>query len=267
MRNKIFSLFVITLLLLFVAFFVNLFFNCITLHSSFDVDYNELKYAELTFEKYELIKQPKSGNYYEIYFKEYDKPFEISNITKKGLNKEVLNKLDFNEKITVYYRVNSSGKYLYAICEMKSESMILIELSDYKKANQENQVIGMILCPVMVILGVFLLVLYIRWSLNENNFFTQIKEKKESELLGKVKIEYIKDGNVIRIYNSLEVCSLVINGNVVDKYVGFVATPFCIKGKVVTNYKDILVEAKMGHLFIKLYYDGKVVGKKFMGLG
>ena len=267
MRNKIFSFFIITLLLFVIALFINLFVNCITLYSSFDVDYNELKYAELTFEKYELIKRHKSGDFYEIYFEEYDKPFEISSITKKELDKEALKKINFNEKITVYYKENSSGKYLYEICEMKSGSMVLIDLSNYKNANQENQVLGMIFCPILVLSVVFLLVLYIRWALNENKFLAQIKEKNESELLGKVKLEYIKNGNVIRVYNSLEICSLVINGRVVDRYIGFVSTPFCLKGKVSINGKNILVEARMGHLFMKLYYDGKTVGKKFMGLG
>jgi len=267
MWKKIGSFLIITLLIFVICLFSNLFINCIKLYSAFDIDYNDLRYAELTFEKYELIKKYKSGDFYEIYFEEYDKPFEISSITKKEVDKNLLNNLKYKDKVKVYFIDNSSQKYPYEICEMKSKNAILLELSNFKDANQENQVVGMIMCPIMILAVLCLMILYIRWVCNEKTLLSQIKEKKESEILGKVKIEYIKDENTIRIYNSLEMCSLVINGNVVDKYIGFVSAPFCLKGKIISNDKVVLVEAKMGHLFMKLYYDGKVVCKKFMGLG
>jgi len=52
------------------------------------------------------------------------------------------------------------------------------------------------------------------------------------EDLGKIRIEYKKDNNVIKIYNSPFVCSLVINGIVVDQYMGAVAWPFILHGTI-----------------------------------
>lgn len=85
--------------------------------------------------------------------------------------------------------------------------------------------------------------------------------------LGKLRIEYRQDNNIIQIYNSPTVCSLVINGNVVDVYRGFVAIPFKLKGSITREEKEIQIMAKMGLLFMKLYYDGVCVAKKFMGFG
>ena len=68
-----------------------------------------------------------------------------------------------------------------------------------------------------------------------------------------------------QVYNSPNICTLVINGKAVDCYVGLVSTSFCLTGKVKTFEKDVLVEAKMGYLYMKLYCDGNLVAKVFMG--
>lgn len=62
-------------------------------------------------------------------------------------------------------------------------------------------------------------------------------------------------------------CSLVINDKVIDQFFGLVASTFTLKGKIEENGKVILIEAKMGYANMKLYYDGKLVKKIFMGLG
>ena len=85
--------------------------------------------------------------------------------------------------------------------------------------------------------------------------------------LGQIRIEYKENDNIIRIYNSPQVCSLVINNKVVDQYLGLVATRFCLKGEINTNNELITVEAKMGYFNMRLYYNGRLVAKKFMGLG
>ena len=85
--------------------------------------------------------------------------------------------------------------------------------------------------------------------------------------LGKIRIEYKENDNVVQIYNSPQACSLVINGKVVDQYLGLVATRFCLKGEVVSNNERITVEAKMGYFNMRLYYNARPVAKKFMGLG
>ena len=85
--------------------------------------------------------------------------------------------------------------------------------------------------------------------------------------LGRIRIEYKENDNIIQIYNSPQACSLVINNKVVDQYLGLVATRFCLKGEINTNNELITVEAKMGYFNMRLYYNGRLVAKKFMGLG
>ena len=85
--------------------------------------------------------------------------------------------------------------------------------------------------------------------------------------LGRIRIEYKENNNIIQIYNSPQACSLVINNKVVDQYLGLVATRFCLKGEINTNNELITVEAKMGYFNMRLYYNGRLVAKKFMGLG
>ena len=85
--------------------------------------------------------------------------------------------------------------------------------------------------------------------------------------LGRIRIEYKENDNIIQIYNSPQACSLVINNKVVDQYLGLVATRFCLKGEINTMNELITVEAKMGYFNMRLYYNGRLVAKKFMGLG
>ena len=70
--------------------------------------------------------------------------------------------------------------------------------------------------------------------------------------LGRIRIEYKENDNIIQIYNSPQACSLVINNKVADQYLGLVATPFCLKGEINTKNELITVEAKMGHFKILL---------------
>lgn len=86
--------------------------------------------------------------------------------------------------------------------------------------------------------------------------------------LGKLRMEYEQDGNVVQVYNAPTVCSLVINGEVVDEYRGLVAGRFVLEGQIEREGEEpIPVEAKMGYIYMRLYYGNVCVGKKFMGFG
>lgn len=85
--------------------------------------------------------------------------------------------------------------------------------------------------------------------------------------LGELKIEYRQDNNVIQIYNSAKVCSLVVNNKVVDEYRGVVATRFVLKGMIQKGDQAVQIEAKMGAFSMRLFYDGILVAKKFMAFG
>ena len=56
-------------------------------------------------------------------------------------------------------------------------------------------------------------------------------------------------------------------GKIVDFYYGLAANKFVLKGEIEVEERIITVEAKMGYLYMKLFVDEKLVGKKFMGLG
>jgi hypothetical protein len=83
----------------------------------------------------------------------------------------------------------------------------------------------------------------------------------------KIRIEYAVKGNVIRIYDSIHVCSLVINDQIFDQHYGVYGSNFCLKGTIGTmkaGGRPIRVEAKMGFFHMRLYCNGQLVAKKFM---
>ena len=80
-------------------------------------------------------------------------------------------------------------------------------------------------------------------------------------------IKYEYHNNIIEIYNSVEVCSLVINGQIVDKYIGIVGGPFTLINLVTNEFEEFVVEARMGNFFMSLYINGKKVSSVFMAFG
>lgn len=262
---KISLIFIVSVFSCISAMFLFLFFNSISLYSKFDIEYNELIYEELTFSKYEKLNGYKNHKTYIVYFEEYEKPFQISNISDKKLDKTSLENLIKGESIKVFYKEASSKKYDYEICEFSFDDIVLLSLSDYVETNQKNQILGMIVCPILVIMGLFLDCIFI-YLFKVSNSSDEISKKSEKKL-GKIKIEYVDGENIIRIYNSPNVCSLVINGKVVDQQFGVVASLFRLNGNMKKEGKTIPVEARMGYLNIRLYVDGKCIGKAFMGFG
>ena len=255
--NKIGVIAIIVVISLVSGLFAFLFFNCIASYSKFDVSYGDLVYRELTFDRYEKKPQGKSGYAYDIYFKEYDDPFQIDSIARKKVSGEALEQLVEWTMVKIYTTESSSRNYEYEICEMSQQNQMVLSLSDYVEANQENQIVGMIVCPLMVLDGLFLIWVTSRLS----------KPIGTKDDLGKIRIEYETNDNVIRVYNSPYVCSLMINGEIVDRYYGLEGNNFCLKGKLDIGEEKIAVEAKMGYFYMQLYYDGELVAKKFMALG
>ncbi|MBO5261772.1 MAG: hypothetical protein J6B45_01875 [Clostridia bacterium] len=125
MFDKIFSL-VVTILGLLLSIALLLF--CIYCYFWFDVDYSELTYSQLTFKEYKVAHV--RGEFYEIYFQEYEDPFEISVITAMRTNKTALKSLKANDTVDVYFCENSSSKYNYTICEIKCGSTIPVALRE-----------------------------------------------------------------------------------------------------------------------------------------
>ena len=257
---------ILSILLSCSVLFTWLFFNCIKLYNGYNFEYSDLIYKELTYVKYDKKSFGKSGYKWEIYFEEYDNPFEINSITLKKINKDEVNKLSSGTVLKVYFCESDSKHYEYEVCDMKYGSINLLLLKDFIKVNQNNQVIGMIICPIMVACCIFLAVIFMIVT-KEKVYPVIIDSNNDLKHLGKLKIEYQTSGHTIQIYNSVELCSLVINGKIVDFYYGLVANKFVLKGEIEVEERIITVEAKMGYLNMKLFVDGKLVGKKFIGLG
>ena len=259
MKRKINFIISFTALLFLLGLFTFLFINCINLYSEYDIEKTDVKYEVLTFEKYEYVKQYKSNNYYEIYFAEYEKPFIIDGIVKNKVDKDRLGELKSGQACFVYFDETSNRNFDYEICELHFGNKSVLSFEDYVDENRNNQLLGICFTPVLIIICGFLIVLAIRIFIGTNP-----KKKKER---GRLKLKYKYKGHLIEIYNSTTVCSLVIDGKVVDEYLGVVGYEFILFGEVDVMYEKVLIEAKMGYLFIRLYINDQEVKKAFMGLG
>ncbi len=177
MKNKAVKILAISLVLLLFGVFVFLFVNCVISYNGYDLDYDDLKYEQPTFKSYINIDAGRSY-WYEIYFEEYEKPFQIDSISQKAVDKESLKEMNPGDVVKVYYRDNSSKKYDFEICEMQSGSALIFSLSDYIKYNKNNQILGMILCAVFA-LGV----LFCAWTYPRSikQPTTKKKSKKRSK--------------------------------------------------------------------------------------
>lgn len=259
MKNRILKIFILLVLLLFLALFVFLFINNIYYHSYFkELECSDVMYEELTFEKYKKIRGSRhSSPRYEIYFYEYDDPFEITGIVINKFDEEALNNLVRNQKIQVYYEDD------YDICQMKCGSITLLSFSDYKEENIENQALGIIISPILMLMVIFLISLFIYWAYNDDKQIKHIKNGDLKSELGKVKLECKIEDNIIQVYNFLDEWSLVINGNIVYKDIRIMKSKFCLKGRIKINGKNKLVEAMMKSFILKLSFDGKVIKKRF----
>lgn len=150
---------IITMMIVFLVIsgmFVYCFFGSIKAHSEFALEYDDLRYADLTFNHYERVGVGKSGHEYKIYFKEYAEPFQVDQITVKKFNEKELKRISDQAVLRVYYQESFSKKYEYRICEMHHENVALLTLDDYIRVNQNNQVIGMIVAPILALCGLFL---------------------------------------------------------------------------------------------------------------
>jgi len=187
MKNKAVKILAISLVLLLFGVFVFLFVNCVISYNGYDLDYDDLKYAELTFKSYKKVDGAKSAEWYEIFFTEYEKPFEIDSISEDGVDEKALDALGNYDKVKVYYRDNSSKKYDYEICEMQSGSALIFSLSDYIKYNQNNQILGMILFAVFAV-GVLICAWTYPRSIKQP--ITKKKSKKSKKKSKKTKKKY-----------------------------------------------------------------------------
>jgi predicted permease len=149
---------IITLVSLLIIF---LFFSIYSIveYKSYHVSYSDLKCEQLTFEKYEKISGYRKITY-EFHFEEYNGVFLVDSIAQKKLNKTSLNKLSEGDTVKVYYKNKKDffRNYSFEICEITYKNKTILSLKDYKTVNQNNQLLGIIICPICCL--IFLVLIY-----------------------------------------------------------------------------------------------------------
>ena len=247
---------IISFSLLCTALFGFLFAQCIKSYAEFDYDYTELLCRELTLTGYEEDYYYKTGTSYRLYFEESDEPLVINNITSKKLDKKALTVLKEGQALKVYTPQDDPND----ICELSSDSVTLLHLSDYNKVNRSNQTIGMILCPIMIAFSLGLLLYSV----------CMLKYDKHPGKFNEVELVYKIDGNKIRVHETFDFCTLTVNGKIIDQCrrpIGRTSkqTAYHLKGTFKSEGKRIPVEAKTKRSLLLLYYDGKLVKRQYIG--
>ncbi len=245
---------IISIFLISTGIIALLLFGCIRSYGQLEEEKLAVVSEQLTFEKFEA-RQGRGGRYYLLYFKEYPEPLRIFSVTGKALHRETLGSLAENDVLRVDFARESGD-----ICQISCNGEMILSLSDYARVNQQNQIVGMLCC-----FCAFLCVSFLAWL-----FLRAIAPLPDNGGLGKLRMEYTAKGNVIRIYHSGHVCSLVINGQVFDQHSGVYGSNFCLKGtigRMNTGGMPIRIEAKMGIFFLRLSCNGQIVAKKFMVFG
>jgi|GEM_PF-5682300 len=142
--------------------FIWLFISSISSYIYFDtLKVEDLKQEQLTFQRHKSIG---SRRYVEneIYFEEYSKPFVLGGIADSKMDRDALKSLTPNTVVTVYY--NGTDVDGYEICQLTSDNITVLTFEDYINGNKGNQILGMIISPIMVGLAIFLFLLLRKFS-------------------------------------------------------------------------------------------------------
>ena len=159
-KQKFSTIFKFVLIVLVCILFLWLFINSIFLLKHFNnLKVDDLTQEQLTFQRYERVSGRKS-TMYEIYVHEYTKPLVIDNISIDGMDRDALDNLAPNTIVTVYYCETTVKDYDYEICQLTADSVSVLQFDDYINANKGNQTLGVIISPIAIAAGVFLIVYF-----------------------------------------------------------------------------------------------------------
>ena len=159
-KQKLSTIFKFVLIALACILFLWLFINSIFLLKHFNnLKVDDLTQEQLTFQRYERVSGRKS-TMYEIYVHEYTKPLVIDNISIDGMDRDALESLVPNTIVTVYYCETTVKDYDYEICQLTADSVSVLQFDDYINANKGNQTLGVIISPILIAAGIFLIVYF-----------------------------------------------------------------------------------------------------------
>lgn len=219
-------------------------------YPTYDIEYSDLMHEELTYKGYGKNIR-KEG--YQIYFEEYHDPFYITSIANRQVNREELEDLERGTKFSVYYRTSLEKQFEYDLCEMTNETVNIIALEDYLRANSTNELGLIIVFSLMEILAMCVILM----------FGQALKPGYDPMDIGKVRIEYTCYGNLIQVYKSLNVITLKINGEQVDQFIGTGTSDMRLKGIVTNGMREIPVEVTE-KFALSLRCDEKAVARKII---
>jgi uncharacterized membrane protein len=86
------------------------------------------------------------------------------------------------EIIKIYYRQSSHRDYDYSICEMSCDSVMIFSLQYYVEANQNNQIVGMIVFSIMTLVSLCLVSYAVIWLKRISNRNRMLKERIRKQL-------------------------------------------------------------------------------------
>ena len=240
---------------------IGMFSMSLSLYLRVDVDYNDVYYEELTFDRYEIKvvryasgRMIKTEHTYIVYFEEHESSFVVDSISQRKFDKDFLEQIEKGSIMKVYYLESSSKKYDYEICEARCGSKVLLNLSDYVRINKTNQIVGFVLWPFFTGFGIFLIVKIV---------FISRGLHKTLEL-GNLKFESEIDGNNVCVYLSVEASSLVVNGEIVDQYRTVYSNNCTLKGKLFANGKKVPIKVKINDCYLYLHCDNQLLTQKFI---
>ena len=157
-RNKIAAVVFLSFLL---AALLGIFIGCISQYFHYAVSREDLQCERLTFEKCE--EKNFQRGIYKLYFEEYEQVFILSNITRRKLKEDLLEKVKSGETLKIYFRkAKYFGTEYFEACEIKTGNRAILSLEDYTAVNQGNQTIGLAVCPIAFLAIACVLIFVVR---------------------------------------------------------------------------------------------------------
>ena len=260
-NKKLEMIFLILSFFCVLALGIAMFSISLSIYLKVDVDYNDVYYEELTFDRYEIkVVRYASGRMintrhtYVLYFEEHESSFVVDSISQRKFDKDFLEQIEKGSIMKVYYLESSSKKYDYEICEARCGSKVLLNLSDYVRMNKNNQMVGFVLWIGFICFGVFLVVKIALIS----------RGLRKTLELGNLKFQSEIHGNNVCVYLSVEASTLVVNGEIIDQYRSVYSNDCTLKGKLCVNGKKILIKAKIKGGYLYLHCDNQLLATKFL---
>ena len=144
---------VICIASLVLALFLGILSLSIYQYCSGAVGYDKLEQREYTFGKYEIMRG-KYGGGIEIYVKEEEQPLiGCPNFARKAVNEDILDHAKAGDKLVVWVSNNSSLFYSYNVHDGKINGKYFLRLEDYQKYHAKNDIFGVVLCSVLLVVG------------------------------------------------------------------------------------------------------------------